>query len=116
VAGSLSPVAAFRLFFLSLLRHDQAGADRWTTWLRATYPDAPITDALGVFLANWHGTNDGGLSCTAFMTYLKKRDMPVGALYDTGYANPRLHPEDVCDVTVLAKLQPDRPAPLRLPD
>lgn len=89
--------AAFRLTMLPLLRGDITEATRWRNWLQDTFPQAPLTQAAALVLAEWESNrNNLPAACATVSNFLATQPNPTGPLANMGYGNPALVATDVC--------------------
>lgn len=110
-------LAAFHLTLLALLRAEREGnkktwrgeAKYWRDWLHQYYPNAPLSEASEVLLAEWDATEDLTGSCQAVRAYLDQENEQneqdgqdqqdkavLGPLINMGYNNPSLTIEQLC--------------------
>lgn len=99
VRTTVQQLAGFRLALMPLLQGDITEAGRWRNWLQETYPDAPLTQAAVLLIAEWdsNGNSLAG-ACEAVTHFLTGQVNPTGQLRDMGYGNPLILAEDVCPI------------------
>lgn len=97
--------AAFRLLMITLFTGDKDESDYWAQWLVEHYDEYPISEAAHILLGEWEKQTDLNMACEKATSYLRDFESseyirqgknPTGALFDVGYANPKLDVEDMC--------------------
>ncbi len=99
VYTAIAQFAAFRLAVVDLLQGDVERANGRLEWLRSTYPEAMVTEAAAVLLANWTGPDGLAETCRIVeetMATLGDTENSTGLLADLGYGNPSLQATDLC--------------------
>jgi hypothetical protein len=92
--------AAFRLILISLQEQNFSEAIFWKDWLENNYPETPIAMAAALLLNEMEATGTVSLACDKVSEFLLQFETPPpvtgSLLYESGYANPSLGPEDIC--------------------
>jgi len=87
--------AAFRLVFTYLKLGNSEEALFWHNWLGAEYPDSSTTNSVNLLFESWQESANLTEACEVVTRFLENYDGPTIYIY-TGYANPILSSETLC--------------------